>query len=169
MEGDSFMRRIAGIAVFALALALVPALGAQADEMGGTSFEVPMEPAPAPVTAPPPPFVELESRQVAVGVGFSWGQGTLSFEGQQHAFTVKGLSLVDLGVSKMIAEGEVEGLERVSDFAGRYLAVEAGAAVGQGASRLVLRNEHGVVIRLASKLSGVALTLGAEGFQIALQ
>jgi len=161
------MRRIAWIAVFTLALAMAPTFGAQADEMGGSGFDVPME--PEPVTAPPPPYVELETRQVAAGVGFSWGQGTLSFEGRQHAFTVKSLSLVDVGVSKMIAEGEVEGLTRVADFAGRYLAVEAGAAVGQGASRLVLRNEHGVVIRLASDLSGVALTLGPEGFQIALQ
>jgi len=161
------MRRIARIAVFTLAMAMVPMVGAQADEMGGSSFDVPAD--PQPVTAPPPPYVELESRQVAVGVGFSWGSGTLSFEGRQHAFSVKGLSLIDLGVSKMIAEGEVEGLASVSDFAGRYLALEAGAAVGQGASRLVLRNEHGVVIRLSSELAGVALTLGAEGFQIALQ
>jgi len=163
------MRQIARIAVLAIALAVVPLAGAQADELGGTGFDVPMEPAPQPVTAPPPPWVELESRQVALGVGFSWGRGTLSFAGRQHAFRVKSLSLVDVGVSRMIAEGEVEGLERVSDFAGRYLAVEAGAALGQGASRLVLRNEHGVVIRLASDLSGVALTLGAEGFQIALR
>ena len=160
------MRRIARIGVFTLALALVPALGALADEVGGSGFEVPME---KPVTAPPPPYVELASHQVAAGVGFSWGGGTLSFEGQQYGFSVKGLSLADVGVAKMVAEGEVQNLSRVSDFAGRYLAVKAGAAMGQGASRLVLRNEHGVVIRLASELSGVALTLGAEGFQIALQ
>jgi len=161
------MRWIARIAVFALAAAMVPMVGAQADEIGGSGFAVPME--PQPVTAPPPPYVELESRQVAAGVGISWGSGTLSFEGQQHAFSLKGVSLIDVGVSKMIAEGEVENLARVSDFAGRYLAVEAGAAVGQGASRLVLRNQHGVVIRLSSELAGVSLTLGAEGFQIALR
>jgi hypothetical protein len=163
-QGELIMRRIVRIGVITLALALAPALGALADEMGGTGFEVPQQ-----VTAPPPPYVELASHQVAAGVGFSWGAGTLSFEGQQYGFSVKGLSIADLGVSKMVAEGEVEGLERVSDFAGRYLAVKAGVAAGQGASRLVLRNEHGVVIRLASDLSGVALTLGAEGFQIALQ
>jgi len=161
------MRRIARIAVIALALAVAPTFGAQADEIGGSGFDVPLE--PQPVTAPPPPWVEFESRQVALGVGYSWGHGTLSFEGQQHAFSVKGVSVADLGVAKMIAEGEVENLSRIGDFAGRYLAVEAGAAVGQGASRLVLRNQHGVVIRLASELEGVALTLGAEGFQIALR
>ena len=160
------MRRIARIAVFALALALVPSLGAQADEIGGSGFAVP---APQPVAAPPPPYVELESRQVAAGVGFHWGAGTLSFEGRQHPFSVRGVSLVDVGVARMIAEGEVENLTRLSDFPGRYLSVAAGGAAGKGASRLVLRNEHGVVIRLSSRLSGVAVTLGAEGFRIALQ
>ena len=42
------MRRIARIAVLAFALALVPALGAQAGEIGGTGFSVPAE---EPVTA----------------------------------------------------------------------------------------------------------------------
>ena len=157
--------RLGRLAVFAFALAMVPMVGAQADEIGGSGFAVPMEP----VTAPPPPYVELQSRQLAVGVGFHWGSGTLSYEGAQHAFSVKGVSLMDVGIAKMIAEGEVSNLASLSDFAGRYLAVEAGAAVGKGASRLVLRNQHGVVIRLSSKLSGVDLTLGAQGFQIALR
>jgi hypothetical protein len=156
------MRRIAQIAVFALAIAMVPMVGAQADEVGGSGFDVP-------VTAPPPPYVELESRQVAAGVGFHWGSGTLSFEGRQHAFSVKGVSLADVGIARMIAEGEVENLTRIDDFAGRYVAVEAGVAAGKGASRRVLRNENGVVIRLASRLSGVALTLGAQGFEITLR
>ena len=156
------MRRIVRIAVFALALSIVPMVGAQADEMGGSGFDVP-------VTAPPPPYVELQARQVAAGIGFHWGSGTLSFEGNRHAFSLKGVSVADLGVARMVAEGEVENLTRLSDFAGRYLAVEAGVAAGKGVSRRVLRNEHGVVIRLASELTGVALTLGAEGFEIKLR
>jgi hypothetical protein len=161
------MRRIAWIArtaACALALAMVPLAGVHADEIGGSGFSVPQ-----PVTAPPPPYVELSSRHVAAGIGFHWGGGTLSFEGRQHAFSLKGVSLLDVGTARMIAEGEVENLARLSDFEGRYLAVEAGAAAGKGASRRVLRNEHGVVIRLSSDLTGVGLTLGAEGFQIALE
>jgi len=160
------MRRIAWLAAFAFAFALVlvPQADVRADEIGGSGFSVPQ-----PVTAPPPPYVELEARRVAAGVGFHWGGGTLSFEGRQHAFRVKGVSLMDVGVAKTIAEGHVEGLSKLSDFEGRYVAVEAGIAAGKGASRRVLRNEHGVVIRLSSELTGVAVTLGAEGFQIALQ
>jgi hypothetical protein len=159
------MHRIAWIAC-AFALAMVPVVGVQADEIGGEGFSVP---GPAPVTAPPPAYVEIQSRVLAAGVGFHWGGGTLSFEGRQHAFRVTGVSLLDVGVARLIGEGEVQNLERLSDFEGRYVAVEAAAAAGKGVSRRVLRNEHGVVIHLASDLTGVGLTLGAQGFQVALE
>lgn len=153
----------------ALALVLIP-FAAGADDMGGSDFEVPpAAPAEPPVEAAPPPWVELESRQVAVGVGFSWGSGTIGFEGERHAFDVKGVSLGELGAARLVGEGQVENLTRLEDFAGRYVAAEAGAAAGKGASRTVLRNEHGVVIRLSSDVTGLALTLGAEGVQIALR
>jgi hypothetical protein len=161
------MRRIARIArtaIFALALATVPVVGVHADEIGGEGFSVPQ-----PVTAPPPAYVELQTRHVAAGIGFHRGAGTLSFEGRQHAFRVTGVSLLDVGAARLIGEGEVENLARLSDFEGTYVAVEAAAAAGKGVSRRVLRNEHGVVIRLASDLTGVGLSLGAQGFQVALE
>jgi hypothetical protein len=157
---------IARLAACALALAMVPAIGVHADEIGGEGFSVP---GPQPVTAPPPAYVELQTRHVAAGIGFHRGAGTLSFEGRQHAFRVTGVSLLDVGAARLIGEGEVENLERLSDFAGTYVAVEAAAAAGKGVSRRVLRNEHGVVIRLASDLTGVGLSLGAQGFQVALE
>ena len=166
------MRRIARIvrtAVCVLALAMVPVVGVHADEIGGEGFSVPGAPRPQPVTAPPPAYVEIASRHLAAGIGFHWGGGTLSFEGRQHAFRVTGVSLLDVGAARLIGEGAVENLERLSDFEGRYVAVEAAAAAGKGVSRRVLRNEHGVVIHLASDLTGVALTLGAQGFQVALE
>lgn len=145
---------------------------AQADEVGGEDIMI-IEPEPTvveveTVTAAPPPYVTIESRSVAAGLGISWGDGTLLFEGRRHPFSVKGVSLGDLGTSLMNAEGRVENLERLSDFAGSYVAVEARAAAGVGAGALTMRNEHGVVITLTSRLEGVQLTLGAEGFRIAL-
>jgi len=158
------MRRI--VLAFALALVMAPFSGAQADEIGGEGFAIPMA---QPVSAPPPPYVELQSRQVAAGIGFSWGSGTLSYEGRNHAFDVRGVRLGDVGIARLIGEGDVENLTELAHFAGRYWAAEVGAAAGKGASRIVLRNEHGVVIRLQTDLTGVALTLGAESFQIALR
>jgi hypothetical protein len=165
-----------------LAVALAPiytAQIAQADSVG-TEEEIavpaPREVAPeapvvtqVPVTAPPPAYVEMQRSSIGAGLGISWGKGELSFEGNNYAFSVKGLSVGDLGAAKMVAEGQVANLESISDFAGTYVAVEAGAAAGKGAGTLTMRNEHGVTITLASQREGLGLTLGAQGFAIELQ
>ena len=158
------------IIAMSIALTFVSFAAVQADDVGGEDIDVP---APAvveeePVTAPPPPYVSMESMSIAAGIGFSWGEGVLTFEGQRHAFSVKGLSLIDLGVAKLISEGAVSNLEELSDFEGHYAAVEAGAAAGVGASALSMRNENGVVIRLTADVEGIALALGPEGFRITL-
>ena len=48
------------------------------------------------VTAPPPAHVHLQTTSIAAGVGVSWGDGTLSFEGERYPFSVKGLSVGDI-------------------------------------------------------------------------
>jgi hypothetical protein len=151
---------------------------AKADSVGEEEIiavpaPVPVAPEPVivqapPVTAPPPAFVELQRSSIGAGIGISWGHGTLSFEGNRYAFSVKGLSVGDIGAAKIIAEGAVENMESLSDFAGTYVAVEAGATAGKGVSSLTMMNEHGVTISLASQREGLGLTLGAQGFAIAL-
>ena len=165
------------IAAMSIAMVFVSSMAVQADEMEGESIPVPppatkvekeqvvIEEA---VTAPPPPFVTVASTSIAAGIGLSWGEGILSFEGQRHAFSVKGLSIGDLGVAKLVSEGAVSNLDDLADFEGSYVAVEAGAAAGVGASVLSMRNENGVVISLKSDIEGVQLALGAEGLQITL-
>jgi hypothetical protein len=164
-----------------LSLAVAPMLTsqlAQADQVG-TEEEIavpeprPVTPEPvvvpaAPVTAPPPAFVELQRSSIGAGLGISWGKGSLSFEGNSYAFSVKGISVGDLGAAKMIAEGQVGNLERLADFAGTYVAVEAGATAGKGVGTLSMMNENGVTITLASQREGLGLTLGAQGFAVAL-
>ena len=164
-----------------LSLALVPMFSAQvakADKIGKEeeiAVPPPREVAPEqvvvqqpPVTAPPPAFVELSLSSIGAGIGISWGKGSLSFEGNNYAFSVKGLSVGDIGAAKIVAEGQVANLDRLSDFAGTYVAVEAGAAVGKGVGTITMMNENGVTITLASQREGLGLTLGAQGFAIAL-
>jgi hypothetical protein len=165
------IRRITAIAC---ALTFVPLAVALADEPGAGDViiiekEEAVVVAEEPVSAPPPPFVELESTAIAAGIGARFGEGTLLVAGQEHPFTVKGLTLGDLGVSRISASGGVENLGNISDFEGRYVAVEAGAAAGVGASTLTMRNEKGVTIRLESDIKGVQLTLGAEGLNVELR
>ena len=71
---------------------------------------------------PPSGKVWLESTSVALGIGVSWGDGKLTVQGKEHVFKVEGLSVVDLGVSKITATGEVFNLKKVADFSGNYVA-----------------------------------------------
>ena len=77
--------------------------------------------------------VTLASKSVAIGVGVNWGDGVLEFRGKKYPFTVEGLSVVDLGVSKVSARGDVKNLKKVEDFEGNFTAAVAGGTVGGGA------------------------------------
>jgi len=122
-----------------------------------------------PVTAAPPPQVEMASRSLAAGLGLRWGAGVLNFEGRDHGFEMRGLSLFDVGAAAADAMGNVRGLERLEDFEGRYVAVEAAAAAVRGAGVVTMRNEHGVVITLRSSQRGARLALGTQALRISLQ
>jgi hypothetical protein len=118
---------------------------------------------------PPSGKVAVESKSVALGIGVSWGDGTLTYQGKAHKFSVNGLSVVDLGVAKVSATGEVFNLKKLSDFAGNYVAGEAGAAVGGGAGAVTMKNQHGVVMKLTGVGTGVKLTLAGKGVEVKLK
>lgn len=111
--------------------------------------------------------VTIESTSVALGIGVSWGDGKLNYRGKTHA--VKGLSVVDVGVSKVSARGKVYHLAKLGDFPGNFTAVQAGATVGGGASVVALRNQNGVVLELTSSQTGVKFTLAGEGIEVKLK
>ena len=117
------------------------------------------------MAAEPPPSgtVKLTSKAVAVGVGVSWGDGTLSFGGKTHSFSVDGLSVADLGISDVTTSGEVFNLKNVADFGGTYVAGEAGIAIVAGPTDTIMKNEKGVVLRLHGTQKGARLTLAAGG------
>ena len=113
--------------------------------------------------------VTLAASSVAAGVGWQWGDGTLTLNnGKKYRFTIQGLEVGGVGFSEVRAEGRVYNLARVSDFEGLYAAAEAGAAAGSGRGVRSMRNEHGVVINLSSRQKGVKLTIAGEGMRINL-
>ena len=113
--------------------------------------------------------VKIESTSVAVGVGVEWGHGTLTmYDGTTHKFDVRGLSVLDLGISKISATGEVFNLVEAKDLNGFFIAGEAGAALGGGGSVQAMKNGNGVVMQLRSTQTGVKLTLAPEGLGIDL-
>ncbi len=117
----------------------------------------------------PSATVSIESTSVAIGIGVQWGHGTLKFQGKEYKFSVKGLSVVDLGVSSISATGKVYHLNRVSDFPGTFSAVEAGIAIGAGVGAQTMENQYGVVMSLTSTKAGIKLKLAPEGLKVQMK
>jgi hypothetical protein len=111
----------------------------------------------------------LEAKQLAAGVGFSWGDGVMKFQGKEYPFTVQGLNVAAVGFAKINAVGDVYNLKTAADLAGNYVAVSAGLSLAKGVAGLSMRNDKGVVINLRSAQQGVQLNLGVDGFNIKMK
>jgi hypothetical protein len=117
----------------------------------------------------PAATLRLESTSIAAGIGVSWGDGKLNFKGKEHAFTLKGLSVADVGISKATATGDVYNLTNVADFAGKYSATEVNFTLAGGSGGIVMQNDKGVVIHARSASVGAQLTLAPSGVSIELK
>ena len=117
----------------------------------------------------PDATLKLSEGQFAVGIGWSWGKGVLTFKRKHHPFKVDGLSVVDVGVTKANAVGKVYHLKRLSDFNGTYTAAAAEGTIGGGAGVSTMKNENGVVIQLISTTQGVNVKLAGEGVKFTLE
>jgi hypothetical protein len=119
--------------------------------------------------ATPSGKVTLETTSIAAGVGVSWGDGKLTFKGKTYPFSVDGLSLVDWGISKAQATGDVYNLTDPAKFGGTYVAAEAGLTLAGGVGGMVLRNQDGVLLHLRSVSQGARLQLGTSGLIIKMK
>jgi hypothetical protein len=117
----------------------------------------------------PSATVTIESKSVALGVGFQWGEGVLKFQGQEYKFKVKGLSVIDVGVSTISAKGAVYSLDKLEDFSGTFTSAEASIAVGGGVGAVAMKNQNGVVMQLTSTQAGLKLKLAPEGLKIQMK
>jgi len=142
MTIKQMLRTLAAAAVVALV-----ALPASADDPSGT--------------------VKIEGMAVALGVSYSWGDGVLTMnDGTEHKFKVKGISVIDVGMTSMNFEGEIYGLDKLDKFPGTYSTAQAGVALVEGVGTVAMENENSVVMRLSSTQSGVRLTLAPGGLEV---
>jgi hypothetical protein len=111
----------------------------------------------------------MSGGSVAAGIGFSWGGGTLTYQGRQYPFTVNGLRIGDVGITDIQGAGTVSHLDRVQDFSGNYTALQAGLTVAGGGGVMTMQNQNGVVITVTSTTQGLDVDLGAGGVAIALK
>ena len=117
----------------------------------------------------PDAYLELTEGSVALGIGYSWGSGTLQYQGQKYPVEVKGLSIVDVGITKATAFGKVYGLKKLEDFNGNYTAATAEGTLGGGAGATKMKNQSGVVIDLFTTTKGVNLKLAPSGISLKLK
>ena len=117
----------------------------------------------------PDATLRLSGGSVAAGVGVSWGSGTLTYKDKQYPVDVKGLSVGDVGITKIEASGKVYNLKNLDDFNGNYTAVGAGAAAAGGASAAVMKNQNGVTVELVSTTQGLKFAIAAAGVDVKLK
>jgi hypothetical protein len=111
----------------------------------------------------------IEQVQIAfIGSG-NLGGGQLIFNGQKYPFSVGGLGIGGIGLSKMEAHGAVYNLHNLADFSGGYVQARYGLAVGDiSTGQLWLQNTRGVVLSLKAERTGLALSLGGDAVYIDL-
>ncbi len=113
--------------------------------------------------------LSLHGTSAAIGIGGTWGSGTLTYRGKKHTVRIRGLEIGGVGGATIDATGSVYHLKKLADFDGTYGAVGAAAAAGPaGAGGSVMRNEKGVVIHLTSERQGVELKAGVDGVKLEL-
>jgi hypothetical protein len=123
---------------------------------------------PVAADAVPDATLTLSGGSVAAGIGYTWGHGELKMHDHSQHFSIRGVSVVDVGAANFNATGNVYNLKKLADFSGTYAAAEAGAAVVNGVNAIYLRNEHGVVIKLIADQTGLRFNLSADGVRITL-
>jgi hypothetical protein len=114
--------------------------------------------------------VRIEQVQIAfIGSG-NLGGGTLKFGGKSYDFTIGGLGIGGIGVSKITATGTVYNLDKLAHFPGAYAQGRYGLAIGDvSTGKLWLKNSHGVVLELRAEREGLALSLGGDAIYIDLE
>ena len=116
--------------------------------------------------AAPSGRVTIKITEVGLGVGVTWGEGTLRFKGKKYKFKVRGLNAIAVGITAIEARGEVYNLQELDDFAGKYVGTGEGAALVKGSAGLVVKNYRGVVLNLKASQTGLNLKLANEGLSI---
>ena len=117
----------------------------------------------------PDATIRLTEGSVAVGIGWNWGRGEISYQGKTYHVKVDGLSVAEVGITKAEASGTVYNLKNVDDLNGVYAAAGAEGTAGKGMGYSSLRNSKGVVINLKSETKGANIKIAASGLKLTVE
>src|SRR5260370_12738479 len=118
----------------------------------------------------PDATLRLSGGSFALGIGFSWGSGTLTYKGKNYPVKVNGLSVGKVGVTGSSAYGEVFNLKHLQNFNGHYnvgAAGTRGVTLGGGESGTLMSNHARVIVRISSTQQGFAVN--ATGGRLDMQ
>lgn len=111
--------------------------------------------------------LDIHQTRVSFIVSGNGGGGTLHFQGKDYPFTIGGLGIGGIGVTKLEATGSVYNLADPTKFPGMYGEARTGYALAdKGSGKLWLKNGDGVVLELKGKGKGIGLSLGADAVNI---
>ena len=114
--------------------------------------------------------LDITQTRVSFLVSGNAGGGVLHYQGKDYPFSVGGLGIGGIGISKLEAAGDVYNMTDRKQFTGVYSAFRTGYAAGDsGKGKLWLKNADGVVLQLRGKSEGVALNLGADAVDISFK
>jgi hypothetical protein len=108
----------------------------------------------------------------ALGIGFRWGSGTLTYKGKDYPVKVNGLSIGKVGITNASAYGEVYNLKHLRDFNGHYNVGGAGTrgvTLGGGRKTTTMTNQAGVIVALSSTQQGVDVNATGGGADMQIQ
>lgn len=114
----------------------------------------------------PDATLRLSGGSFAAGIGFSWGSGTLTYQGKDYPVKVKGLSVGKVGITSSSAFGEVFNLKHLQDFNGHYnfgAAGTRGVTLARGKSGSLMTNQAGVIVRISTTQKGVNVNATGGG------
>lgn len=120
----------------------------------------------------PDATLRLRMNSFALGIGTSWGSGTLTYRGKNYPVKVKGLSVGKVGATSSSAYGDVFNLKHLQDFSGHYDVGGAGTrgvTLGAGRTGTIMSNHAGVIVRISSTQQGIAVNATGGGVDLQLQ
>jgi len=116
--------------------------------------------------------LRLSMGSFALGIGTSWGSGTLTYKGKDYPVKVKGLSVGRVGATSSSAYGEVFNLQHLRDFNGHYNVGGAGTrgvTLGGGKAGTLMSNQAGVIVRISSTQKGLDFNATGGGVDMQLK
>ena len=120
----------------------------------------------------PDATLRLSGGSFALGIGFRWGSGTLTYKGKDYPVKVNGLSVGKVGMTGVSAYGEVFNLKHLQDFNGHYnVGAEGtrGVTIAKGKAGTLMSNQAGVIVRLAATQTGLDVNATGGGVEMQIQ